>query len=216
MSKSKYKTKKKVEKLKPKKYPKKDMRRWSSVFFLIGLNSMIGLSLYTLGYKTFIYPMDSNSSGTASTTQTPPPPSSDSEEQSVLRLDAEQIENIVNTEAYTHAVWPGFKGKVTDGDAVRKHFSQNLAKIIVGSGGGFNAQGTHKVHFYYVVRDDGGIQFLALVNNGRTTENVPKHLIDYTQKLVNIGVPGIKPGTDVNGDPITVVYELVIVFKPGQ
>ena len=33
---------------------------------------------------------------------------------------------------------------------------------------------------------------------------------------MSIGVPGVKPGTDDKGDPITVVYELLINFKKGN
>ena len=175
---------------------------------------MIGLAFYSLGYKTFFYPEQVVNGATMTGTQSAVAGESEESDTAVLKLDAEQIENIVNTEAFTHAVWPGYRGEITDGRAVRKHFSENLAKYIVNAGG-VEVITEHVVHFYYIVRDDGGIQFLALVNDGRTTDDVPLYIIEHAQSLVNIGVPGIKPGTDVNGDPITVVYELVIRFKPN-
>ncbi len=208
--KKKYRVKKGVGPLPPKKSKRADLRRWSFVFFLIGLNAMVGASWYALDLKTYFYP-DANSSGEVVEVAAAPESTQSEEEEKILSIDPEQLENIVNTEAYTHAVWPGYKGDVSDGPAVRRHFADQLASVIIKTGG-VDVSGTYRVHFYYVVRDDGGIQFLSLVRGGRTTDGVPRHLIKHSQKLVNIGVPGIKPGTDANGDPITVVYEIVIKF----
>ena len=206
-----YRTKKNVEPMKPKKNKKKDMREYSSIFFLIGLNIVLWSFYYAFAYKTIHYKEALSSTVYNAQAIDPNAQSEEAEAESILSIDPEQIENIVNTEAFTHAVWPGYKGDVSDGARVRRHFSENLAKVIV-SAGGVEVPATYKVHFYYVVRDDGAIQFLSLVGDGRTTPNTPRYLIKHAQKLVNIGVPGIRPGTDVNGDPITVVYELVIKF----
>lgn len=198
----------------PKKYKKYDLRRYSTIFLLIGLNLTIWGAYTALNYKTWFYPEVSDGTTTTTVSQDAKAPEAETEEQPVLSINPEQIENLVNTEAYTHAVWPGYKGDISDGAAVRKHFAQNLASVIISSGG-VEVNNTYRVHFYYVVRDDGGIQFLSLVGNGVTTESTPLYIIRHAQKLVNIGVPGIKPGTDVNGEPITVVYELVIKFTPS-
>ncbi len=214
--KKKYRVKKNARKVAgiPKKSKKADMRKYSPLFFFIGLNLLLVATYYAFDFKTFFYPDSSNSSGTEQVISAPDSDTEDTEEK-VLVINPEQIENIVNTEAFTHAVWPGYKGDVSDGRKVRRHFADNLASIIVKSGGEEVYQ-VYKVHFYYIVRDDGGIQFLSLVGNGITTPDTPGYIIKKAQKLVNIGVPGINPGTDVNGDPITVVYELVVVFKPGE
>ena len=197
----------------PKKSKKADLRRWSPVFFFLGLNLVLIALYYAFSYTTYEYLGEENSSS-ASVQPVHTSDDSSSAEEKILSINPEQIENIVNTEAVTHAVWPGYKGSITDGPKVRKHFADNLARIII-NGGGVNVDREYRVHFYYVVRDDGAIQFLSLVGNGVTTPNVPRFVIKKAQSIVNIGVPGIKPGTDVNGEPITVVYELVIRFKPG-
>ena len=195
-----------------KKNPKKDLRKWSFVFFLFGLTSMVWLADYALDLKT-IYLNESNEGETAQVIATSGSNNDEAEEEfRVLQIDAEEIENLVNTIAYTHAVWPGYKGDVHDGTAVRKHFSQNLAKIIINS----NVEQLDKdyqIHFYYVVRDDGAIQYLAIVDGGRTSKDLPVYLVKSTQRIMGIGVPGIKAGTDDKGEPITVVYELLIKFE---
>ncbi len=213
---SKYRTKKLNYKVSavPKKSKRADLRNYTTVLTVWALNLVLFGTLSAFEYKTWFYPEASNSTSTSTSVVVPDSVDSDSDEVPILSIDPEQIENLVNTEAFTHAIWPGYKGDKKDGNKVRNHFSQNLAEIIVNSGG-VEVNSVYKVHFYYVVRDDGGIQFLSLVSNGRTTENTPLYIIRHAQKLVNIGVPGISPGTDINGDPITVVYELVIVFKPA-
>ena len=198
-----------------KKNPKKDLRPWSFLFFIIGLASMTWLADYALDFKT-IYGLDSNSSQVATTEVASGRNTEEAEDEfKVLQINPEEIENLVNTIAYTHAVWPGYKGDITDGKAVRKHFSQNLAKIIVNSRVD-ELYKDYKIHFYYVVRDDGVIQYLAIVDKGRTSPDLPVYLIKNTQRIMSIGVPGVKPGTDDKGNPITVVYELVINFKKGN
>ena len=198
-----------------KKNPKKDLRPWSFLFFIIGLASMTWLADYALDFKT-IYGLDSNSSQVATTEVASGKNTEEAEDEfRVLQINPEEIENLVNTIAYTHAVWPGYKGDITDGKAVRKHFSQNLAKIIVNSRVD-ELYKDYKIHFYYVVRDDGVIQYLAIVDKGRTSPDLPVYLIKNTQRIMSIGVPGVKPGTDDKGDPITVVYELLINFKKGN
>ena len=195
-----------------KKNPKKDLRKWSFVFFLIGLAYMVWLADYALDFKT-IYLNETNQTGTTQTVASTGSNTDEAEEEfKVLQIDAEEIENLVNTIAYTHAIWPGFKGDVFDGTAVRKHFSQNLAKIIINSSVS-ELQNDYKIHFYYVVRDDGAIQYLAIVDGGKTSKDLPVYLVKETQKIMGIGVPGIKPGTDDKGNPITVVYELLINFQ---
>ena len=195
-----------------KKNPKKDLRRWSFVFFLIGLASMVWLADYALDFKT-IYLNETNQTGTSQVVASTGSNTDEAEEEfKVLQIDAEEIENLVNTIAYTHAVWPGFKGDVLDGTAVRKHFSENLAKIIINSSVS-ELQKDYKIHFYYVVVDNGNIQYLAIVDKGRTSPDLPVYLVKETQRIMGIGVPGIKPGTDDKGNPITVVYELLINFK---
>lgn len=205
-----YRTKKHVEPMKPKKNKKYDLREYSSIFLLIGLNLVVWGFYYAFAYKTIHPPINSSTSGTLVQTA-PNLEAAEQSEERVLVIKPEDIENIVNTEAFTHAIWPGYKGSVADGPSVRKHFADNLAKTII-SAGGVEVNGTYRVHFYYVVRDDGGIQFLSLVGGGKTTEGTPQYIIRRAQDLVNIGVPGIKPGTDANGEPITVVYEILIKF----
>ena len=198
-----------------KKNPKKDLRQWSFVFFLIGLASMVWLADYALDFKT-IYLNETGKTGSTQVVASSGSNTDEAEEEfKVLQIDAEEIENLVNTIAYTHAVWPGFKGDVLDGAAVRKHFSENLAKIIINSSVE-QLDKDYKIHFYYVVRDDGVIQYLAIVDGGRTSKDLPVYLVKSTQRIMGIGVPGIKPGTDDKGDPITVVYQLVISFKKGN
>ena len=198
-----------------KKNPNKDLRPWSFLFFIIGLASMTWLADYALDFKT-IYGLESNKTETTQVVATSGSNTDEAEEEfRVLQIDAEEIENLVNTIAYTHAVWPGYKGDVLDGPAVRKHFSENLAKIIVNSRVD-ELYKNYKIHFYYVVRDDGIIQYLAIVDGGRTSPDLPVYLIKNTQRIMGIGVPGVKPGTDDKGNPITVVYELVINFQKGN
>ena len=212
-SRKKYRVKKGAPKVQPKKNPSKDLRKWSFIFFLIGLNITAWGAFYALDMKTFFYP-ESNSSGTAVVTTVSGQNSEEAEDEfKVLKIDAEDLENLVNTIAYTHAVWPGYKGDITDGGAVRKHFSENLAKVIINNGGIDTGGRVWKVHFYYVVRDDGTIQYLAIVDGGRTSENLPVEYIKHVQRTMSIGIPGIKAGTDDKGEPITVVYQLVISFE---
>ena len=175
---------------------------------------MLTAAYYGFTYTTYEY-LEKSTSASSGVPITPPSSDDSESEEKVLSIDPEQIEDIVNTEAFTHAVWPGYKGQISNGAAVRKHFASNLASVIT-SGSGVNVNRDYRVHFYYVVRDDGIIQFLSLVGNGVTTPNTPLFVIKRAQEIVNIGVPGIRPGTDVNGEPITVVYELVIRFKPSE
>lgn len=205
--------KKGVGPLPPKKSKRADLRNYSTLFFFIGLNIVLAAVYYAFDFKTIYY--DYTQNGTSSAAVSIPNDANTESEERVLVIDPEEIENIVNTEAFTHAVWPGYKGKITDGQKVRNHFAKNLAAVILRSGG-VEVRSTYRVHFYYVVRDDGAIQFLSLVGGGKTTPNTPKYLIERAQQLVNIGVPGIKSGTDANGDPITVVYELTIKFIPNE
>ena len=155
--KKRYKMKRGVPKMQPKKSKKADLRRWSFIFFLIGLNATVWSAWYALDFKT-IYFNEINNSGTETVVAASGSNNSQPEEEfKVLKIDAQEIENLVNTIAYTHAVWPGYKGDVHDGAAVRKHFSQNLAGVIINSGG-IETNIETVVHFYYVVRDDGIIQ----------------------------------------------------------
>ena len=200
--------------MEPKKTKKADLRNYSFIFLLVGLNAALWSFYIAFAHQTITLNYASVMSGTASH-EAPVLQAADESEERILVIKPEDIENIVNTEAFTHAVWPGYRGSVSDGPAVRKHFADNLAKTIINAGG-VEVNGTYRVHFYYIVRDDGGIQFLSLVGGGKTTEGTPKYIIRRAQDLVNIGVPGIKPGTDANGEPITVVYEILIKFTPGQ
>lgn len=208
----KYRVKKNAPKVQLKKNPKKDLRQWSPLFFLFGLASMIWLAVYAFGLKDITY-ADMNGSGTEVVAVSGQNTQEVDDEFQVVTVDPEDLENLVNTIAYTHAVWPGYKGDITDGARVRKHFSENLAKVIINNGG-INTDGQEwKVHFYYVVRDDGNIQYLALNREGRTSKNIPTLYIKHVQRTMSIGIPGIEPGTDDKGNPITVVYELLITFK---
>ena len=188
----------------------------STPLFLFALAGLLFGSLKALGYKTWTY-ADVNGSNTNTTTVVSGQNTQENEEEEqVLKIDPEQLEKIVNTIAYTHAVWPGYKGDLNDGFAVRKYFSENLARVIINNSRNFgDVDRVYKVHFYYVVRDDGAIQFLSLVNGGRTSEDVPLHLIKNAQNTMSIGIPGIQPGTDDKGDPITVIYQLVISYTPA-
>ena len=214
MRSKKYKTKKLNYKVSetPKKNPKKDMRRYSTVFFLIGLNLMLGLAYYGFTYTTWMYPETSNGTTTTTTTTQSATSTITTEEQPILQIDPEAIEEAVNTEAYTHAIWPGFKGDKNDGLAVRKHFQKNLGQYIINNGT-VPIDGVYTIHFYYVVTDDGRILYYGIVKDGRTSPKIPKVIVQETQQLISIGVPGIISGTDVNGDNITVIYEMVITFK---
>ena len=210
--KKKYRVKKNAPKVQPKKNPNKDMRQYSFIFFLIGLISMIGLADYALNFKTFLYPEVVEVSTTEDVAMTGGEVKEEEDEFKVLQIEQEEIENLVNTIAYTHAQWPGYKGDPTDGKAVRKHFSNNLANYIIKYGRPGEILKEYKIHFYYVVRDDGNIQFLAVREGGLTSEDLPVRLVESTSKLMNIGVPGITAGTDDKGEPITVIYELLITF----
>lgn len=197
----------------PKKSKKADMRRYSFIFFLIGLNITVWSAFYALDLKT-IYFNDSDATGTEEVLVVNGKNGEVSDDEFKVKIiNPEEIENLVNTIAYTHAVWPGYKGDITDGRKVRKHFSKNLAKVIINSGG-VETYSTNKVHFYYVVRKDGAIQFLAIVEGGKTTKGIPVKYIKHVQKTMSIGIPGIQAGTDEKGESITVVYELVIIFTP--
>ena len=216
--KKKYKVKRNVPKQMPKKTPRADLRRYSSLFFLIGLNITVWAAFYALDFKTFFYPDATNGGlNSANVVQQDADNAETGEDDfKVLQIDAEELDNLVNTIAYTHAVWPGYKGDLNDGVAVRKHFSNNLAKYIINNGRTGELYESYKIHFYYVVRDDGNIQYLAIRQGGKTSKEFPKYLVKSVQKLMNIGVPGIIAGTDEKGEPITVVYELVITFTPAE
>ena len=95
-----------------------------------------------------------------------------------------------------------------------KHFHENLAKIIIANAKGYEIFNEYVIHFYYAVRKDGGIQYYAIVKGGKTSKNLPTHLVKVAQQTLNIGIPGIIPAKNANGDPITVVHQLVIRFKP--
>ena len=205
----KFKTKKNVPPRLPKKSKKADLGRYSTLFFWIGMVIVLSAVNYVMDFKTFYYDA-TEGSGNNSSLVVPQQEQSESDE-SVLQLDPEQLDNIQNAIAYTHAVWPGYKGDISDGDKVRKHFANNLASVVV-KAGGVSVPRAYRVHFYYVVRDDGGIQFLALVNGGKTSKDLPMYILKHTQKILNIGVPGIQPGTNETGEPITVIYELLIKF----
>lgn len=200
-----------------KKNPKADIRNWSSVFFTFALAGLTWGSVELLGLTEYTPIVDNSSTGVTTTVVPPNTADTSAGDEKILVITPEELQNIQNTIAYTHAVWPGYRGDVSDGRAVRKHFSQNLGKVILQNARGFNVEDgrTYKVHFYYVVRKDGAIQYLAIVKGGRTTPNVPIELIKNAQTTMSIGIPGITPGTNSAGEPITVVYELAIVYKPG-
>lgn len=198
-----------------KKTKRADIRRWSPIFFLIGLNIMVWSAAYALDFKTLFY-NELNKNEVVAANELGGKNQDESDEIfKVQTIDAEDIENLVNTIAYTHAVWPGYKGDITNGREVRKHFSKNLATVIIKSGG-LEIINPVRVHFYYVVRDDGGIQFLALKEGGKSSKNLNERYIKKVQEVMSIGIPGIKAGTDDKGEPITVVYELLITFVPAS
>ena len=200
-----------------KKNKKADLTRWSNLFFTFALAGLTWGSVELLGFTEYSPIVDNSSTVVSTTVVTPNTTDTDAGNEQILVITPEELQNIQNTVAYTHAVWPGYRGDVSDGRAVRKHFSQNLGKVILQNARGFNIGDgrTYKVHFYYVVRKDGAIQYLAIVKGGRTTPNVPIALIKNAQTTMSIGIPGITPGTNSAGEPITVVYELAIVYKPG-
>lgn len=211
----KYKVKKNVPKRLPKKSKKADLRRWSGVFFWLGLSITTWAAYFAFIHKNITYHDVVGTSQVVTTEISGDNTDTAEEEFKVLKIDAAELDNIINTIAYTHAVWPGYKGDLTDGKKVRKHFSENLAKIIVNSGG-IETYKTQKIHFYYVVRDDGNIQYLGIVDGGVTSKDLEVRYIKHTQRIMGIGVPGIKPGKNEYGEPITVVYELVIKFTPAS
>ncbi len=190
---------------------------WSKVFFTVALAGLVWGSVQLLGLTEYEYFDKNAGSGTEVAVNDPNTQNQDPAEEQIKTIDPEDLQNIQNTIAFTHAIWPGYKGDIYDGGAVRKHFSQNLAKIIVQNGGSFESElgKSYRIHFYYVVRKDGAIQYLAIVKKGKSSSDLPVYLVKHTQKTMSIGIPGIEPGTNSAGEPITVVYELLIKFTPG-
>ena len=193
----------------PKKSKKADLRRYSTLFFLIGYNLMAGLAYIALEHKT-IFPADTNGKGSKTTTVVHTPKGTDPDKPfKILKIDPKQLETLINAEALTHAIWPGYKGDPKDGRAVRKHFQQQLANYIVKTKLSSTLEREYRIQIYYVVRDDGSVQFLGLKKG-----EAPAHILKGISDLMAFA-GGIKPGTGRDGKPITVVYELALRLTPS-
>ena len=187
---------------------------WSKVFFIFALSGLVWGSVELLGLTEYDYITSGATSTTSSSTSTSSESGEVEDEFVVIQVSEEQLLEQINTIAYQDAIWPGYKGDKLDGDAVSKHFHENLAKIIIANAKGYEIFNEYVIHFYYAVRKDGGIQYYAIVKGGKTSKNLPTHLVKVAQQTLNIGIPGIIPAKNANGDPITVVHQLVIRFKP--
>ena len=188
---------------------------WSKVFFFGALAGLIFGATELLGLTEYEYSNNNSSGVSGEVSQQSNTPNAAEEEFVVYQASEEQLLEQINTIAYVDAIWPGYKGDKLDGVAVRKHFHENLAKVVINNAKGYEIFKEYVIHFYYAVRADGAIQYYAIVRGGRTSEDLPKHLVKITSQTMSIGIPGIKPGENSKGDPITVVHEMIIRFKPG-
>ena len=187
---------------------------WSKVFFIFALSGLVWGSAGLLGRTHYDYITSSINSTTSSSASASSESGEVEDEFVVIQVSEEQLLEQINTIAYQDAIWPGYKGDKLDKAAVSKHFHENLAKIIIQNASGYEIFREHVIHFYYAVRKDGGIQYYAIVKGGKTSEGLPKHLVKVAQQTLNIGIPGIIPAKNASGEPITVVHQLVIRFKP--
>lgn len=188
---------------------------WSKVFFLAALAALVYGSAELLGLTKYEYIYNTASTASVGTNNNANGPV-DSEEFRVIQVSEEQLLEQINAIAYQDAIWPGYRGDKLDGRAVSKHFHQNLAEVIINNAKSHEIYKEHVIHFYYAVRSDGAIQYYSIVKGGRTSPNLPVELVKVTQQTMNIGIPGITPAENSKGEPITVVHEMVIRFKPSN
>ena len=207
----KYKLKKGVAPLPPKKSKKADLRRYSSLFLSIGLASMIWLAFYGLTHKTYDY-HTSNSNTTSSTivvTSPQSPVDGDEGVINILSLSVEQIEGLANTIAGQNAIWPGYKGDPKDHRAVQRHFNENFAKLI--NSGIINVQpewSGKSVAFAYAVDNNGVITFVGKIPGGNLKDN-------SAYVTVKLGIDGsiiVTPAQDEGGENIIMLYYIKVRF----
>ena len=194
-----------------KKYPKKDMRPWTKVFFTFALASLIWGSNELLNLTKYDYSIIS----TTSSTDVGAVSHSVSADQgddtiNILSLELEQIENLANTIAGRNAVWPGYKGDPQDHRAVQRHFQENFAKFI--NSGIISVQENWKgesVAFAYAVSDKGIIQFVGKIPGGTIDD-------DYVYVTMMKGISGkmiVTPAQDEQGENIIMLYYIKVKFS---
>lgn len=211
--KKKYKVKKTERRvsMEVKKHPKKDMRRWSSVFFTTALAALVWGSVELLNLKQYDYSII----GAPSSTDVGTPPSGEPADQgsddtiNILSLELEQIENLANTIAGRNAIWYGYKGDPNDHGKVQAHFQEQFAKFINSGIIQVDERWYGKtVTFAYAVSDSGVVQFVGKIPGGTITDN-------YVYVSIGQAISGkvlVTPAQDESGEPITMLYYIKVRF----
>lgn len=204
--------KKKIKNRTWKKNMKTGLSRWTKHFFLIGLGIMVSLVGYIFREEFVQLYNDHTNKNTPTqvVVNTPKKNNDDGKGEVIHTITPEQVDNIVNAEANRHAVWPGYRGDLDDNFAIRKHFSENFAKYLKDNTGIDTGGNVYKGHYYYAVNDDGVIAFVGVHVGDYTT--APKYVTLDISKIIGKGIQVI-PGTGNNGKPITIIYEIKIIFR---
>ena len=205
-----YRLKKGVGPLPPKKNPKKDLRRYSSIFFLIGLSMVVWGFYYAFEYKTYEDSTNGSSGSASDSVVVSPNPNEGGDGTiNILSLELEQIENLANTIAGQNAVWPGYRGDQKDHQAVQAHFGEQFAKFINSGIIPVNDYWYGKsVAFAYAVSDTGVIQFVSKIPGG-TLQSTTAYV------AVKEGISGkvlVQPAQDESGENIHMIYYIRVKF----
>ena len=213
MRKSKYKVNPNAKKVAgiPKKSKKADMRRHSTVIFLLALSGLIWGTYYAFIHKTIEY-HNNGSTGVTTTTVVQQQPNSNTEDGEVFILkdySVEQVENLANTIAGQNAIWPGYKGDPKDHQAVQRHFNEQFAKFINSGVITTDESRTGKtVTFAYAVTADGVIVFVGRIPGGTIDDN-------RTYVEIAKGISGrvaVTPAQDESGENIIMLYYIKVRF----
>ena len=207
----KYRVKKNVAPRQPKKSKSADLRNYSSLFFWIGLSTVLAGTYFAFIHKSFTYPEDPQTA-TTTTVVVSIPNSGEEEDPStvtILNLDVEEIEGLANTIAGRNAIWPGYKGDPNNHRAVQQHFAEQFAKFI--NSGIIRVQPDwdgSTVAFAYAVSETGVIQFVGKIDGGSAPLRVYAVVAD--------GIGGkiqVIPAQDESGENIIMLYKIKVRFK---
>ena len=211
--KKKYKARKDVGPLHPKKYAKRDIRKWSMPILSLALAGLTWL----VNYQVTVTPEDLRNSVHYQVDSAPASSNSSNEDTSkekfvISQFSVEQIENLANTIAGQNAIWPGYKGDEKNHREVQRHFNQQFATwinsgIIPVDERWFG----RSVAFAYAVNDDGVLVFVGEIPGGSlTAEKNP-----YAYQTISEGISGriqVTPAQNEAGDNIIMVYRIRIKF----
>ncbi len=203
--------------LPPKKWDKRDIRKYTTPVLAWSLVLMLWFSNKALNFTEYYDDASGQGGNSTEVAAAATQNSAESEESKfvIKNFTVEQIENLANTIAGQNAIWPGYKGDPQDHRAAQRHFNQKFAEFI--NSGIINVQphwAGKSVAFAYAVTSDGIVVFVGAIPGGTITpDQDPDAYQDVSEGIS--GRVAVTPAQDQAGENIIMVYRIKVKFSIG-